>query len=54
MKTLRTNFLYNLNEKSKDLKPEALRGSDIYITGRSVERNNIYLKKRGKASLGSF
>ena len=54
MKTLRTNFPYNLNEKSKDLKPEALRGSDIYITGRSGERNNKYLKNRDKASLGNF
>ena len=46
MKTLRTNFPDSLYEKSKDLKPEALIGSDVYITGRSGERINKCQKNR--------
>ena len=40
MKTLRTNFSYGLNEKSKDLIPGTPIGANFYLIGRSGERNN--------------
>ena len=46
IKTLRTNFPYGLNERSKNLIPGAPVGTNFYPIGRSGERNNICQKKK--------
>ena len=52
MKTLRTNFLNGLNERSKDLIPGAPIGTNFYPIGRSGERNSKV--RHSKVSLRKF
>ena len=54
MKTLRTNFPYRLNERSKDLMPGVPVGTDFFPIGRSGERNNRCHKNRSSRTFLRF
>ena len=58
MKTLRTNFPYGLNKRSKDLMPLTPTDTKFYPIGRSDERNNRFHKswrsRHSKFSLINF
>ena len=58
VETLRTNFLYGLNERPQDLIPRAPIGRKFYPIGRTGKRNNRCQKnqhgRHSKVSLRNF